>query len=82
MGIFLNIFTVDLWEKFFCRFFGPWDSPFTRQKNELFLGIFHTTSIINIHMILFGLDKNTLEVYEKKNFLILHNIYIKISASS
>ena len=34
---------------------------FIRPKNELFLGIFHTTPIIDIHMILFGLDKSTLK---------------------
>ena len=42
-------------------------SHFTRPKNELFLGIFHTTPVIDIHMILSELDKSTLEVYEKKN---------------
>ena len=42
----------------------------------LFLGIFYTTPIIDIHMILFGLDKSTLKVYKKKLF-ILHNYYIK-----
>ena len=51
---------------------------FIHPKNELFLGIFHTTPIIDIHMILFGFDKNTLKVYEKKkNLFILHNFYIK-----
>ena len=33
--------------------------------------------MIDIHMILFGLDKSTLKVYEKKSLLILHNFYIK-----
>ena len=42
-----------------------------------FFGIFHTTPIIDIHMILFGLDKSTLKVYEKKTLFILHNFYIK-----
>ena len=51
---------------------------FIRPKNELFSGIFHTTPIIDIHMILFGLDKSTLKVYEKKKMLfMLHNFYIK-----
>ena len=44
-------------------------SHFTRPKNELFFGIFHTTPIIDIHMILIGLDKSTLKVYEKKKFI-------------
>ena len=41
----------------------------TRPKNELFLGIFHTIPVKDIHMILFGLDKSTFEVCEKKNFI-------------
>ena len=31
----------------------------------------------DIHMILFGLHKSTLKVYDKKNLFILHNFYIK-----
>ena len=57
-------------------------SHFTLPKNELFLGIFHKTSIIDIYMILFELDKSTLKVYEK-NFFSFYIIFIlKISASS
>ena len=52
-------------------------SQFTCPKNELFLGIFHTTPIIDIHIIIFGLDKSTLKVYERKKLFILHNFYIK-----
>ena len=67
---------------------GKWCGPimgsshFRRPKNELVLAIFHTTSIIDIHMILFGLDKSTLKLYEK-NFYSFYVIFIfKISASS
>ena len=52
-------------------------SHFTCPKNELFLGIFHTTPIIDIHMILSGLNKSSLKVYEEKILFILHNFYIK-----
>ena len=44
-------------------------SHFTHPKNELLFGIFHTTPTIDIHMILFGLDKSTLKVNEKTNFI-------------
>ena len=56
---------------------------FTRPKNELLLGIFYTNSRIDIHMILFGLDKSTFKVYEKKKIDSFYIIFIlKISEIS
>ena len=42
--------------------------PLYTPENELFLGIFRTTPIIDIRMILFGLDESIHKVYEKKIF--------------